>query len=207
MSRVYTKTGDSGTTGQLFGGRIPKGGELVDALGDIDEAVSALGMARAGCVAACEAACGAGHGAEREAGRGSQCSAERIAEILLRVQRELFIVGADLAVNPRHRDRLKPGISLVEPSMVTGLEKLIDELTDERPLKPVFLVPGTTALEAAIDFARTVVRRAERHTVRAKEAGNVVSDETQHYLNRLSDLVFVLARRAAEDAEEPASHD
>ena len=183
MSRVYTKTGDDGTTGQLFGGRIPKGSELVEALGDIDEAVSTLGVARA------------------------ECEDERIATILLRVQKELFVVGADLSVNPKHRDRLKPGISLVEPDMITGLEKLIDELTEEQPLKPVFLVPGTTALEAKIDLARTVVRRAERHTLRAKDAGFEVSEHAQHYLNRLSDLVFVLARRAVVGREEPVSHD
>ncbi len=183
MARVYTKTGDDGTTGQLYGGRVAKGGELVEALGDIDEAVSTLGVARAGC------------------------PDPQIAEILLRVQRELFIVAADLSVNPSHRDRLKPGISLAEASMVTGLERLIDDLTREHPLRPVFLVPGTTPLEAAIDVARTVVRRAERHTLRAKEAGHVVSEHAQKYLNRLSDLVFVLARQAAEGAEEPVSHD
>lgn len=183
MARVYTKTGDDGTTGQLFGGRIPKGSELVEALGDIDEAVSTLGLARA------------------------DCADKRIAEILLRVQKDLFIVGADLSVNPQHRDRLKPGISLAEAEMVTDLEALIDELVEEQPLKPVFLVPGTTPLEAKIDLARTVVRRAERHTLRAKEAGFMVSEHAQRYLNRLSDLVFVLARRAVDGLEEPVSHD
>ncbi|GAA3737082.1 cob(I)yrinic acid a,c-diamide adenosyltransferase [Leifsonia bigeumensis] len=182
VSRVYTRTGDGGTTGQLYGGRIEKGSALVEALGDIDETVSALGVARAGC------------------------DDDRIAAILLRVQRELFVVAADLAVNPKHRDRLEPGVSLVEPELVTAIEQLIDELTEERPLKPVFLVPGTTRLEAALDLARTVVRRAERHTLRAKDAGHVVSEPVRHYLNRLSDLVFVLARRAAGEAEEPASH-
>lgn len=182
MARVYTKTGDDGTTGQLFGGRISKGSELVEALGDIDEAVSTLGIARAAC------------------------EDRRMSDILLRVQKELFIVGADLSVNPKHRDRLKPGISLVESEMVTSLETLIDELVAEQPLKPVFLVPGTTALEAKIDLARTVVRRAERHTLRAKQAGHPVSEHAQHYLNRLSDLVFVLARRAVDGLEEPVSH-
>jgi cob(I)alamin adenosyltransferase len=71
----------------------------------------------------------------------------------------------------------------------------------------VFLVPGTTPLEAKLDFARTVVRRAERHTLRAKDAGHPVSEHAQRYLNRLSDLVFVLARRAVEGAAEPVSHD
>ena len=183
VARVYTKTGDDGTTGQLFGGRIPKGSELVEALGDIDEAVSTLGVARA------------------------DCDDKRMSDILLRVQKDLFIVGADLSVNPQHRDRLAPGISLVEPEMVVGLEKLIDELVEEQPLKPVFLVPGTTSLEAKIDLARTVVRRAERHTLRAKDAGYLVSVHAQLYLNRLSDLVFVLARRAVAGLEEPVSHD
>lgn len=183
MSRVYTRTGDDGTTGQLFGGRLSKGSELVDAIGDVDEAVSTIGIAR------------------------SQCSPGQLHEILLRVQRELFIVGADLSVNPSHRDRLKPGVSLVEPGMIFALEQLIDELTQAQPLRPVFLVPGTTWLEAAIDLARTVVRRAERHTVQAKVAGHFVSEDAQRYLNRLSDLLFVLARQATEGTPEPVSHD
>lgn len=183
MNRVYTRTGDDGTTGLLYGGRVSKGGELVDALGDIDEAVSALGVARSGC---------------RDA---------ESAALLLRIQRELFVVAADLAVNPAHRNRLKPGVSLVEPTMTTELEKAIDALTLEQPLRPVFLVPGSTALEAAIDLARTVVRRAERHTVQMKVAGHPVSDDALHYLNRLSDLLYVLARQAAEGTEEPVSHD
>lgn len=183
MSRVYTRTGDEGTTGLLYGSRVSKGAELVDALGDIDEAVAAIGVARAGC---------------RDDDR---------SELLLRLQRELFVVAADLAVNPGHRDRLTSGVSLVEARMVTELEGLIDRLTLEHPLRPVFLVPGTTSQEAAIDLGRTIVRRAERHVVQARDAGTIVSAEVLRYLNRLSDLLFVLARQAAEGAEEPASHD
>ena len=183
MARIYTKTGDDGSTGLLFGGRVSKGGELVSATGDVDEAISVLGVARAGCA-----------------------NAER-ASLLLQVQRELFVVAADLAVNPDHRDRLRPGVSLVVPEMVADLEQLIDGLTVKRPLRPVFLVPGSTATEAAIDLARTVVRRAERHAVRARVAGHAVSDNALYYLNRLSDLLFVLARHAAEGVEEPVSHD
>lgn len=182
MNRVYTRTGDDGTTGLLHGGRVSKGGELIGALGDIDEAVSALGVARSGC-------------------RDVESAA-----LLLRIQRELFVVAADLAVNPNHRSRLKPGVSLVEPTMTAELEKAIDALTLKQPLKPVFLVPGSTPLEAAIDLARTVVRRAERHTVQTRVAGHPVNDEALHYLNRLSDLLYVLARQAAEDTEEPESH-
>jgi cob(I)alamin adenosyltransferase len=183
MTRIYTKTGDDGTTGLLFGGRVSKGGELVDATGDIDEAVSVLGVARSGCEDGASAA------------------------LLFRIQRELFVVAADLAANPKHRDRLQPRVSLVLPEMVTELEQLIDGLTAERPLRPVFLVPGSTETEAAIDLSRTVVRRAERHAVQARVAGHLVSETVLHYLNRLSDLLYVLARRAVENMDEPTSHD
>jgi cob(I)alamin adenosyltransferase len=183
MARIYTRTGDDGTTGLLYGSRVSKGAELVDAYGDIDEAVSVLGLARSGCPDPEQAA------------------------LLLRLQRELFVAAADLAVNPKHRDRLTPRVSLVVPEMVTELEELIDQLTAARPLRPVFLVPGSSPTEAALDLARTVVRRAERHAVQAKAAGHTVSDDVRHYLNRLSDLLYVLARHAAGVDEEPASHD
>lgn len=182
MSRVYTRTGDDGTTGQLFGGRVSKGGELVEALGDLDEAVSAIGVARSGC----------------EPGP--------LHEILLRVQRELFVIAADLAANPAHRDRLQRGISLADPAMTDDLELIIDEQVERHPLRPIFVVPGTTPLEAALDLARAIVRRAERHVVQARDAGNPVNHDAQRYLNRLSDLLFVLGRQASEGAIEPPSH-
>lgn len=183
MTRIYTKTGDDGTTGLFHGGRVSKGDELVDAYGDIDEAVAALGAARAA-------------GLE-----------PRIAEVVLRLQRELFAAAADMASNPRHRDRLVPGISLVTPEMTAGIEALIDDLVAERPLRPVFVVPGTTQAGALLDLARAVVRRAERHAVRARSGGQPVGDDVLRYINRLSDLLFVLARHAAGEAGEPASHD
>ena len=181
MTRIYTKGGDGGTTDAFLGGRISKGGELIDAYGDVDEAVSVLGVARSGC-------------AEPE-----------LAELLLRLQRDLFVVGADMAANPGKRARLKARVSLVVPEVVEELETLIDEQVAEHPLRPVFIVPGATPTSAAIDHARAVVRRAERHAVRASECGQVVNAEVVRYLNRLSDLLFVLARRAAADVEEPAS--
>ncbi len=182
-SRIYTKAGDDGTTGLLYGGRVPKGDELVGAYGDIDEAVAALGAARAA-------------GLE-----------PRLSEIVLRLQRELFVVAADLAVSPRQRRRLVPGISLVTAGMTAGVEQQIDDLVAERPLRPVFVVPGRTLAGAMLDLGRAVVRRAERQAVRARACGRPVSDEVLRYLNRLSDLLFVLARHAAGDAGEPASHD
>ena len=181
MSRIYTKTGDDGSTGLFLGGRVSKGDELVDAYGDVDETVALLGVARAACVQ------------------------PQLADLLLRLQRELFVVAADLAANPDRRDRLTSRVSLVTPAMISGLEEVIDHLVTERPLRPVFVVPGATAAGAAIDHARTVARRAERHVVRAEGHGHAVSRDALRYLNRLSDLLFVLARHAAGDVEEPAS--
>ena len=182
MSRIYTKSGDDGTTGLLYGGRTSKGADLVDALGDIDEAVSALGVARACCMD------------------------EQRSALILSLQRDLFVVAADLATNPTHRDRLVSGISLVDSSMAIKIEESIDALTLAQPLRPVFVVPGTTPQEAAIDLARSVVRRAERHTVQARAVGALVTDEVLSYLNRLSDLLYVVARQAVDGAEESASH-
>ncbi|UFU02084.1 cob(I)yrinic acid a,c-diamide adenosyltransferase [Ruania suaedae] len=182
--RIYTRTGDDGSTGRLYGGRIAKTDPVMETGGDVDEVVALLGVARAACDSP-------------------------IAETLLRLQRELFVLGADLAANPDHRDRLEPGVSLVSEEMVTGLESLIDALVEARPLKPVFVIPGATATGAALDHARAVARRAERHALAAREAGapvsTVVSPAVGHYLNRLSDLLFVLARHAAGETEEPTT--
>lgn len=182
MTRIYTKTGDDGTTGLLFGGRVSKADALVDAYGDVDEAVSALGVARAAC------------------------DEPDVAGLVLRLQRGLFVAAADLAANPRRRDRLEAGVSRLEPEQVDELEREIDRLVATRPLRPVFLVPGATPLSGALDLARAVVRRAERHVVRAAGEGHEVSPLVIAYLNRLGDLLYVLARHAAGEPEEPPSH-
>jgi cob(I)alamin adenosyltransferase len=176
MPRIYTKTGDDGTTGLLFGGRIPKDDLLTEAYGTTDEAVAALGLARAAT------------------------SSERMAADVLALQRELFVVGADLATNPHERDKLQPELSLVTEAMVRRLEQRIDDLVEERPLPEVFIVPGANAASAALDVARTIVRRGEA----LEHAQREVNPEVRRYLNRLSDLLFVLARWEAGEAE-PAS--
>lgn len=180
--RIYTKTGDDGTSGMFLGGRLSKADVVMEVCGDLDEAVSALGVARAIC-----------------------CDDELSAEVLER-QRELFAVAADIAANPRHRDRLEAGVSRVTAAMVSGLEEAIDRRVAVRPLRPVFVVPGTSAVSAALDHARTVVRRAERHVVGLRDGGHDVSDEVLAYVNRLSDLVYVLARHAAGETE-PSTRD
>ena len=180
--RIYTRAGDDGTTGLFLGGRVSKADALMSACGDIDEAVAVLGVARAAI------------------------EDPALAEEVLGRQRDLFVVAADLATNPAHRDRLQPGVSLVTGPMVAHLEQAIDERVALRPLRPVFLVPGANAASAHLDHARAVVRRAERAVVGLRDAGAVVTEECLRYLNRLSDLLFVLARDAAGEPE-PASHD
>jgi cob(I)alamin adenosyltransferase len=179
MPRIYTKTGDDGTTGLLYGGRISKADLATEAYGTTDEAVAALGVARA--------------------------TAEgRFAEELLGLQRELFVVGADLAANPAERDKLTAGVSLVTSEMTERLEAWIDDLVAAHPLPTTFVVPGTNALSSALDVARGVVRRAERRVVELLEKDRGANPEVRRYLNRLSDLLFVLARVAAGETE-PAS--
>ncbi len=178
--RVYTKSGDDGTTGRFLGGRVSKADVLVEASGDVDEAIAVLGLVRSGT------------------------SDPDLAGTVLDLQRELFVVGADLATNPDRRERLEPGVSLVTDAMVTALEGLIDRAVAEQPLRPVFVVPGSDVTSARLDHARTVVRRAERHVVGAYQSGHVVGTEALRYLNRLSDLLFVLARHAAGDTELPS---
>jgi cob(I)alamin adenosyltransferase len=176
MPRIYTKTGDDGTTGLLYGGRVPKDDLATEAYGTTDEVVASLGVARA-------AASGAA------------------ADELLGLQRELFVVGADLATNPSEREKLEPHVSLVTSEMVEGLERRIDEIVAEHPLPNVFIVPGSNAVGAALDVARAVTRRAERAVVALEGAGRPVNPEVRRYLNRLSDLLFCLARREAGEAE------
>ena len=182
MPRIYTKTGDDGTTGLLYGGRVSKDDLVTDAYGTTDEAVAALGLARA-----------------------SSPDASMQAEILA-LQRELFVVGADLAANPAERAKLQPGVSLVTADMTERLETRIDELVARRPLPQVFVVPGATPSSAALDLARGTIRRAERAVVALERAGRDPNPEARRYLNRLSDLLFVLARWEAGESE-PASRD
>ena len=146
--RIYTRKGDSGTTGLLFGGeRISKADLRTDAYGTTDEAVSALGLARAAI--------------------GSQTDRTEVllADLILRLQRELFVVGAELATHTDRRERLTDGVSRVTAEMVTALEGEIDSLEELVEQPKEFVVPGESATGAGLDLARTTVRRAERRAV------------------------------------------
>ncbi len=171
MRKVYTRGGDDGTTGLLFGGRVAKDGPGPSAYGTVDEAVSALGLARA------------------EAERGSE-----LDELIQRLQRELFVVGAELATAPDKRDKLQPEVARVTAPMVTALEPVIDDLTARYDAPTEFVLPGENRVAAALDLARTVVRRAERDAVAAAGAGWLPDSQVVPYLNRLADLVYTMAR-------------
>jgi cob(I)alamin adenosyltransferase len=170
--KVYTRTGDDGTTGLLYGGRAAKDDSGPEAYGAVDEAVSALGVARA----------------ETEAG-------SELNELLTRLQRELFVVGAELATAPDNRRKLKPEVSLVTAEMVTSLEPVIDDITGRFEAPREFVLPGENRVAAALDLARSIVRRAERASVHATRAGWLGAEsQVVPYLNRLADLVYTLAR-------------
>jgi cob(I)alamin adenosyltransferase len=167
VTRIYTRGGDDGTTGLLYGGRVDKSDARTESYGAVDEAVAALGMARA---------------------------VVALADLVLRLQRELFVVGSELSTDTRNAAKLRPGRTKVTAEMVDALEELIDEYTARINMPEDFVVPGETQGSSFLDVARTIVRRAERRTVALERAGGLTDREAVRYLNRLADLIFVLAR-------------
>ena len=191
-SAVATGRGDDGTTGLLFGGdRIPKDDLRTEAYGTLDEAVAALGLARA----------------ELDVRRRLDVLPPALADIeplVLRIQRELFVAGAELAANPAAWDRLRDGVTRVSAEMVEGIDALLADFESRIEFPSEFVVPGETRTSAALELARTILRRAERRAVTLERAGLVPGEHLLPYLNRLADLLWVLAR-AAEQAESRTS--
>ena len=165
--RIYTRAGDDGTTGLLYGGRVRKDSPVPAACGDVDEAQAAIGVARAAAQAGSE-----------------------LDRLLVGLERDLWVLMAELATAPEHRDRLVGGRTLVTPGMVTALEPLIDDITGRFEMPKQFVLPGQTPVAAALDLARAVVRRAERSALAVASPGSSILP----YLNRLSDLLWALAR-------------
>ncbi len=188
-SAVATGKGDDGTTGLLFGGgrRIPKDDPRTEAYGTVDEAVAALGLARA----------------ELDP-TGGGLDARELADLILRLQRELFVVGAELAADPTKQDRLEDGLTRVDEAMLHGLETALAAMESRVTMPREFVVPGETRLSAALELARTIIRRAERRAVSLRREGLLPGEWTVPYLNRLADLLWVLAR-AAEEAESKSA--
>ncbi|MGH9246352.1 MAG: cob(I)yrinic acid a,c-diamide adenosyltransferase [Acidimicrobiales bacterium] len=166
--KVYTRKGDDGTTGLLYGGRVAKDSALPTAYGTVDEAQAFLGLVRA------------------EVERGSE-----LDELLVRLERDLWVVMAELATDPANHHKLTPGQSRPTAEMVAALEATIDDVSVRFEPPAEFVVPGQTRVAALLDVARTVVRRAERAAL-----GVDLADESQvvPYLNRLSDLLWTVAR-------------
>ena len=167
---IYTKTGDAGETRLLFGKRVSKADPMCEAYGTTDQAVSAMGLARA------------------------LSKDPRVREILLDVQREMFTVGAELATPPDHYQELLANFSAVTGCMVDRLEALIDELDGQMELPNAFIVPGASPASGALDMARSLLRAGERRVVALHEQGALPNPEVLRYLNRLADLLFMLAR-------------
>lgn len=172
--KVYTKRGDDGSTGLLYGGRVDKDDVRTTAYGTVDECVSALGMARA------------------------ELDGD-LHDLVLQVQRDLFAVGAQLATKVDDWGKLQVGVSKVDQGMVDALDVRIDASVERHPLPGEFVVPGGTRAAAALDLARTICRRAERHVVAMKRADLLPDEAPLRYLNRLSDYLYVLAREAEGD--------
>jgi cob(I)alamin adenosyltransferase len=158
-----------------------------EAYGTIDEAVAALGIARAQL------------GVKDRLGTLNVGFGE-LPAILLRLQRELFVAAAELATQPDAWDRQQPGVSRVDAAMVDGLESMLREAELHVTMPTEFVVPGETPTSAAIELARTILRRAERRAVTLRTEGLIPGPHLLPYLNRLADLLWVLAR-AAEQAE------
>ena len=165
LNKIYTRTGDDGSTGLVDGSRVSKADPLIAAIGDVDEANSAIGVAVAAL------------------------SDDPLAEALVRIQNDLFDLGADLATPAKVEGALR-----ITPAQVARLEAEIDAMNATLDPLTSFILPGGTAVAAATHLARAIVRRAERSVV-AMAAEPAINPEVPKYLNRLSDWLFVSARR------------
>ena len=166
--KTFNKRGDRGETSLLYGVRVAKSDARCEAYGAIDEAVSALGLAR------------------------SFCQPE-VKDIVFSLQQDLFVAGAELATPLERCPESQKG-KVVKPEMVQRLEGLINDFEARVDMPREFIIPGACVSSAALDVARTVIRRAERRAVVLKQAGQLANEEVLRYLNRLADLVFTLAR-------------
>ncbi len=167
MAKVTTGTGDAGYTGLLGSERVAKYDPRPDTFGTVDEATSALGLARATTQDA------------------------KVKEIIYRIQNELYLLMGELATTPENYEKM--GLRMTADH-VQWLEQVEESLKQEVEIPNKFIIPGDTLDGAALDLARTIIRRAERMAVKLLHDGVIQNGEVIRYLNRLSDLVFILAR-------------
>lgn len=164
MSQFYTRSGDDGFTGLLGEGRVPKYHPRLEAIGVVDEATAALGVARAAC------------------------RAEGTPALLLAAQRDLYNLMAEVAATPEHAARFRK----IDAGRVAWLEAQADEVARVVPVPREFIVPGDSPAGASLALARATVRRAERRIAELIHSGDIENEELMRYLNRLSSLCFVL---------------
>jgi cob(I)alamin adenosyltransferase len=164
MTKFYTQKGDDGFTGRLGKGRLPKHDLIIEAIGTIDEASAALGLARA------------------------QSEIPETVDLLLEVQRDLYHLMAELSATSENVSQFR----VINEERVSWLEKIIDSISDSIEMPREFIVPGDTSPGAALSLARSIVRRAERRVAELHLAGKVENQHILPYLNRLSSLCFVL---------------
>ena len=174
--KIYTKNGDKGTTKLLYGDSVPKDNLAPEAYGSVDELVASLGIIRA-----------------------EENLPSETQETILEIQRELFIVGAELATTKENRNKLQSGKTLVEEVMITNLEDKIDFLEEKNGIPDFFVVPGENTISSKIDWSRVVSRRAERKCVTWQNAYEIEDSIVVKYLNRLSDYLWMLARDFEKD--------
>ncbi len=170
--RIYTKKGDDGSTGLLYGGRTLKNSYAIELNGAVDEAQAAIGLAR------------------------SETPGE-ISQICIGIEKDLWLLMAEVATLPENRHKLAKSGSMVSAEMISGLEKLIDAFEGRFEMPKEFVIPGQNRTSALLDVARTTVRRAERYSVDFTQA--IPESLVGAYLNRLSDLLWMLARFAEGD--------
>jgi cob(I)alamin adenosyltransferase len=173
--KIYTKKGDNGNTSLLYGDSVSKDAIAPEAYGSVDELVASLGLIRAELKLPTD-----------------------VKAIILRIQRELFIVGAELATD-RKRKKLSAGKTLVTEEMIINLEKDIDNLTEKNGIPNFFIVPGENVISAKLDWSRVISRRAERKCVTWYKTLDMSDSKVLIYLNRLSDLLWMMARDFEKD--------
>lgn len=164
MTPFYTRTGDDGFTGLLGEGRVPKYHPRTEAIGTLDEATAALGLARA------------------------SCQASESAALLVTIQRDLYKIMAEVSATPERADRFRA----IGQEQVEWLEKNTDELSNQVEMPREFILPGDSPAGAMVALARTIVRRAERQIAQLLHSGEIENQELLRYLNRLSSLCFAL---------------
>ena len=167
MAKVTTGTGDTGYTGLLGEQRVPNNDPRPDTFGTVDEATSALGLARA------------------------LANDPKVKQIIYQIQQELYLLMGELATTPENYEKMGLHMSIEH---VQRLEQVEEQLKREVEIPNKFIIPGDTSVGATLDLARTIIRRAERMVVKLLHDGVIQNGEVVRYLNRLSDLIFILAR-------------